>query len=218
MKFYCIYRITNKINGKTYIGQHKYSDEKDPMNGYKGSGKLLHRAYKKYGVENFSIEVLYKRIRDKETVDAMEVWMIAKERKENKNGCYNICNGGRGGCGIPWNKGKTGLKYHYTEESKKRMSENARKRMLGSHPSEEARRKMSESAKKRPSNRKGCHLTEEQRKKLSEAHKGRKLGPMSEENKQKMSEALKGRKFSEEHKRKMSEAAKARWAERRTHS
>lgn len=33
---YYIYRITNKVNGKTYIGQHKYLDLNDK---YKGSGK-----------------------------------------------------------------------------------------------------------------------------------------------------------------------------------
>ena len=91
---YCIYRITNNINGKTYIGQHKYVDDDSPMGNYTGSGKLLRRAYKKYGRENFSIEVLYKRIQYQETADSMEIWMIEKERKSNSNGCYNICKGG----------------------------------------------------------------------------------------------------------------------------
>lgn len=38
---YYIYRITNKINGKTYIGQHKYKKLND---NYTGSGKLIRRA------------------------------------------------------------------------------------------------------------------------------------------------------------------------------
>ena len=46
---YYIYRITNKINGKTYIGQHKYKKLNDD---YMGSGKLIRRAQKKYGIES----------------------------------------------------------------------------------------------------------------------------------------------------------------------
>lgn len=91
-KWYCIYRITNLVNGKSYIGQHKYTNEANPMGSYKGSGKILKLAYKKYGEENFEIEVLYKRIRDKATVDAMEIWAIEKYKPE-----YNIAKGGSGG-------------------------------------------------------------------------------------------------------------------------
>ena len=89
---YCIYQITNKINGKRYIGQHKYEDESNPMGRYKGSGLLLHQAYKKYGEENFETEILYKRVRDKETINAMEIWAIEKYKPE-----YNIAKGGTGG-------------------------------------------------------------------------------------------------------------------------
>lgn len=112
---YCIYRITNKINGKTYIGQHKYTNEANPMGKYKGSGKLLHLAYKKYGEENFETEVLYKRIRDKETINAMEIWAIEKYKPE-----YNIAKGGTGG--ITW-KGKCPWKgRHHTETARRKMS------------------------------------------------------------------------------------------------
>lgn len=89
---YCIYKIINKINGHSYVGQHKYTDESNPMKGYNGSGKILKLAYKKYGFENFETEILYSRIRDKETVDAMEIWAIEKYKPE-----YNITKGGTGG-------------------------------------------------------------------------------------------------------------------------
>ena len=89
---YCIYQITNKINGHRYIGQHMYEDESNPMGKYKGSGLNLRRAYKKYGIENFETEILYKRVRDKATIDAMEIWAIEKYKPE-----YNIAKGGTGG-------------------------------------------------------------------------------------------------------------------------
>ena len=91
-KWYCVYRTTNLINGHSYIGQHMYTDESNPMGKYKGSGKLLKLAYKKYGLENFETEILYKRIRDKSTVDAMEIYAIEKYKP-----VYNIAKGGTGG-------------------------------------------------------------------------------------------------------------------------
>lgn len=113
---YCIYQITNKINGNRYIGQHKYVDESNPMKGYKGSGLLLWEAYKKYGMDNFETEVLYSRIRDKSTVDAMEIWAIAKYKPE-----YNIFKGGTGG--VVW-KGESPMKgRHHSVEARRKMSE-----------------------------------------------------------------------------------------------
>lgn len=90
--YYCIYQITNKLNGHRYIGQHQYTNEANPMEKYIGSGKILHLSYKKYGIENFETEILYKRIVNKETADAMEIWAIEKYKPE-----YNIAKGGTGG-------------------------------------------------------------------------------------------------------------------------
>lgn len=51
MIVYCVYQITNSINGKIYIGFHKTEDVNDD---YMGSGLLITRAIKKYGKENFT--------------------------------------------------------------------------------------------------------------------------------------------------------------------
>lgn len=147
-----IYRITNKINGKTYIGQHKYKDLNDK---YIGSGKLIKRAQKKYGMENFEKEILYSRIQYKETADDMERFAIAKERALGKAE-YNLAAGGGGAS-----------EYHYrlSDETKQKMSE-ARKGKKPYRMTEETKRKMSES-------RRGKRRSEETKKKISEYRKGK---------------------------------------------
>lgn len=202
---YCIYQITNKINGKRYIGQHKYEDESNPMGRYKGSGVLLHRAYKKYGVENFETKVLYSKIRYKETVDAMEIWAIEKYKPE-----YNIAKGGQGGgyekplsTRIKLSKAAKGRKL--SEETKKKISESNKGKHKRPH-SEEARKRMSLAKKGKPSPKRGCNLSDETKRKISEAQKGRPgiSRPWTPE----MREKLEGRKRSAEARKRMSDSHK----------
>lgn len=84
---YCIYLTTNKINGKTYVGQHKY---KELYDGYLGSGTLIKKALKKYGKENFEIEYLETDLAE-EDADWWEEWYINVLNPE-----YNIAKGGQG--------------------------------------------------------------------------------------------------------------------------
>lgn len=181
---YCIYRIRNKINDKTYIGQHKYKKLND---NYMGSGVLLAKAKKKYGIKNFEKEILEFDIPNVDLANDWEQMYILFERAKSKAE-YNIANGGAG------NKG-----HHPSDEAKRKMSESHK----GQCPSEETKRKMSES-------RKGRHHSEETRRKISEVKKGKKCGPLSEETKRKKSEAMKGKHCSDETRRKISEALKGK--------
>ena len=100
-----IYRITNKVNGKTYIGQHKSVTFDDD---YMGSGKLLKLAYKKHGMENFTKTIVTFGM-SKMELDVLEKFYIEKERKENLKGCYNIAEGGEG------------ASYKFTEDHKRKI-------------------------------------------------------------------------------------------------
>lgn len=142
--YYYIYRITNKVNNHTYIGQHKCWSNK--IDRYFGSGTLLIKAINKYGKENFEKEIIYTNIQNKDTADSVEMFAIAKERKLGKAE-YNICKGGQGGSP----KGRT-----FSIETRAKMSLAAKKRKHKPF-SEEAKRKMSEAAKGKHKNKSGFH-------------------------------------------------------------
>ena len=121
--FYIIYKTTNLVNKKFYIGKHKTTSLN--FDGYLGSGKLIKMAIKKYGINNFLRETLFVFDNDldcsiKEREILSENFLI-----ENHNNCYNLHVGGTGGAGsLIFEKGQPTIKKcNISDESKKRMSE-----------------------------------------------------------------------------------------------
>ena len=53
---FLIYKITNQLNGKHYIGQHHTTN---PYDRYMGSGELLYQAKQLYGISAFVKEILF---------------------------------------------------------------------------------------------------------------------------------------------------------------
>lgn len=87
------YKITNNINQKFYYGVHRTTNLDD---GYMGSGTLISKAIKKYGVENFSKEIL-KYFDTQEEAYLYESKFINDDLVKDRM-CYNVKPGGEGWC------------------------------------------------------------------------------------------------------------------------
>ena len=99
-----IYLITNKINGKKYVGQTittiEYRFKKHMSNTQKGACPCIYNAVKKYGKDNFSCEQLDFAIAPtkKELVNILnelEIYYISKLKTLVDENGYNIDKGGR---------------------------------------------------------------------------------------------------------------------------
>lgn len=88
-KYNYFYKITNVINNHFYYGIHSTNNLND---GYMGSGVRLQKAYKKYGMENFSKEIL-KFFNSREEAANYEAEMVTETLIKDNN-CYNIVLGG----------------------------------------------------------------------------------------------------------------------------
>ena len=123
-----IYKITNLINKKIYVGKALIHNE-----NYYGSGLQITAAIEKYGKENFSKEILEECSPDE--LDTREIfWIDYLNARDTKIG-YNISIGGTGGNHY-WKSldengkvelqkkisvAKTGATINYTDEQRKNV-------------------------------------------------------------------------------------------------
>lgn len=165
-----VYITTNLINGKKYLGKHNGKNTR-----YLGSGKLLTDAIKKYGKENFKLEVV------KECDSEHEAYLLEKELSilwdvVNNENWYNLKVGGEG-----FSSGELHPQFNLpkTEKHRKKLSESN----LGKRRTEQ--QKKNQSCKMIGENNPcfgltgenhpayGHKKTSEVKSKISEAQKGR---------------------------------------------
>ena len=162
---YTVYKHTNKINGKVYIG---ITSQKPQLRwGHNGinykSSPHFYSAIQKYGWDNFTHDILFTGL-IKEEACKKEIELIEKYNSTNREYGYNCASGGE----TPT----------MNKETREKISKSLQGNKNGfGHPcSEEKKRKISEAQK-------GRKLTEEHKKKLSDAAKKRHV-PCSEEKKE----------------------------------
>lgn len=139
---YTIYKATNKINGKCYIGFDNNWPTRKRAHKLAKRKYVFHNAIRKYGWGAFEWEILYQSKDREYTLKIMEPYFIKENNSFIDNNGYNMTYGGEGTIGIKktlteehknkiglsglgrkaWNKGKKGL-FKHSEEHKKYISE-----------------------------------------------------------------------------------------------
>jgi len=124
-----IYKTTNLINNKIYIGHHSSNNE-----NYLGSGTNIKKAIEKYGKENFKREIL-EECSDPDSLNEREIHWISFYKSTDKKIGYNIFKGGN----HPYQRKDAdyleriseGLKNYYNTEEGKFRIEQMKKSKLG---------------------------------------------------------------------------------------
>ena len=196
-----IYKITNIINGKFYIGSsidisRRLNAHKSMLINNTHRNPILQRAWNKYGSDKFTFEI----------VEECEIENLLNREQfyldlyfDNKHN-LNINK-----------KADSILGLNLSEETKTKISKALTGRTLSEEHKERLRKPKSEQAK---SNMKLAQQDRsiEIRNKISKTLTGHSL---SQETKNKISESLKGNKQSEETNKKRSESLKKTWEKRK---
>lgn len=216
-----IYKTTNLINSKIYIGKDKYNNPE-----YYGSGIILNKSIKKYGKENFVKEIL-EYCNSELELNEREIYWINFYQSFKREIGYNLTLGGTGGNTILDSEKRKKINQKRKEKNSL-LSKEERSKKFGVNKGKVGRFKMSDESKKKiseknkgenngmfgkePWNKGGCCYSEEQIKHFSDSHIGKipwnKGIPASDEQKGKQSEKMIGRKQSDETKKRRSESLK----------
>ena len=108
-----IYKTTNLITGKIYIGKRIFNTNKFLNTKYYGSGKLIKQSINKYGLENFIREIIEEV--DNNILGEREIFWIKYYNSNNLGIGYNISIGGNG------KFGKKG--YKISDDTKQKLRE-----------------------------------------------------------------------------------------------
>lgn len=180
-----IYCITNNLTGLKYVGKCAKPVEKSKK--YFGLGIRITTSIKKYGVENFSKEVLEEDFSNKVLLSDREKFWIKYLNTKTPNG-YNLTDGGDGCQGM-------------TEETKEKIRQTNRLK-VGEKSSRYGKKNTTEHNRQLREINLGKTLLDETKEKLRKANLGRKK---SKESIEKTTRANIGRKYSEETNKKIRE-------------
>ena len=174
---YTVYKITNLLDGKIYIGKHQTKNLDD---GYMGSGKHLKNAVIKHGIENFKKDILFQFDNESE-MNAKEAELVTQEFVLRED-TYNLCVGGNGGFSYinssglndrtgsslsPESKAKISQKKmgntnnlgkKFSDEHKAKMRKSVSESLQGIPKSEEHKKKIAESVRKRIAEKKNAGI------------------------------------------------------------
>lgn len=171
-----IYKITNLKNGKAYIGQTIHSLEKRfKEHCKKDRCTAMYSAIQKYGVENFTVEVI-ENVSESSLLNEREIHWISYFNTMSPNG-YNLTSGGMNGRIsadstkeklASYVRGKTGCNHpsfghKKSKEWKEKQSLLMRNRLISS----ETRAKMSLGSFGKKNNVKKCNFVSDNGEKLS---------------------------------------------------
>lgn len=166
-KMWLLYRITNNLNGKVYIGQtvnvkERWLRHKRFSESISEKSQYVHRAIAKYGIDNFTFEIIATTLTGESATETENVLMVQYKSLDSQFG-YNL---------------KASAEYGgHSEESKQKLRESALKQFAEKgHPATGKKRSEEQLVGIREALSKidRSDISDETRKKMSESHKGKK--------------------------------------------